>query len=388
MSVIALRNTDQETAVTELSASRVDWKRLRRFALYCGLLTVGVSGTAFYMSSGFAGLLLRAEGHVARERVAVASAFEGRVAEVFVRPGDHVEQGQRIAVVKSVATGRSLADLEAERARLMSKIAQLEARQKVILGTLPLAKSNAERAATFLQDLDRAQASGLAVRKSLQEMTSASLSAAEHASGLAAEQDSLSVELDAHRAALERVVAAYDELSATYADGMLYASVSGDVGATVASVGQALSTGNGAVADIFTGKSFVLAYLPDSYIFEISAGQSVAVKVRNEVLNGRIERILPLAQNLPGDLQLPNRVLERGRLVRIALPASNELPIDQRVRVTSCFLTDCRVGLMQAAVQKTRDAIGGLYKAAMSIGTETKGLVERLASAGRSNRTL
>jgi hypothetical protein len=43
---------------------------------------------------------------------------------------------------------------------------------------------------------------------------------------------------------------------------------------------------------------------------------------------------------------------------------------------------------MQAAVQKTRDAIGGLYKAAMSIGTETKGLVERLASAGRSNRTL
>jgi len=314
MSVIALRNTDQEAAVTELSASRVDWKRLRRFALYCGLLTVGVSGTAFYMSSGFAGLLLRAEGHVARERVAVASAFEGRVAEVFVRPGDHVEQGQRIAVVKSVATGRSLADLEAERARLMSKIAQLEARQKVILGTLPLAKSNAERAATFLQDLDRAQASGLAVRKSLQEMTSASLSAAEHASGLAAEQDSLSVELDAHRAALERVVAAYDELSATYADGMLYASVSGDVGATVASVGQALSTGNGAVADIFTGKSFVLAYLPDSYMFEISAGQSVAVKVRNEVLNGRIERILPLAQNLPGDLQLPNRVLERGRL--------------------------------------------------------------------------
>jgi multidrug efflux pump subunit AcrA (membrane-fusion protein) len=238
MSVIALRNTDQEAAVTELSASRVDWKRLRRFALYCGLLTVGVSGTAFYMSSGFAGLLLRAEGHVARERVAVASAFEGRVAEVFVRPGDHVEQGQRIAVVKSVATGRSLADLEAERARLMSKIAQLEARQKVILGTLPLAKSNAERAATFLQDLDRAQASGLAVRKSLQEMTSASLSAAEHASGLAAEQDSLSVELDAHRAALERVVAAYDELSATYADGMLYASVSGDVGATVASVSK------------------------------------------------------------------------------------------------------------------------------------------------------
>ena len=226
------------------------------------------------------------------------------------------------------------------------------------------------------------------MRKSLQEMTSASLSAAEHAAGLRAEQGSLSIELDADRAALERVVSAYNELSATYADGTLYASVGGDVGATVASVGQALSTGNGAVADIFTGKSFVLAYLPDSYLFEISAGQSVAVKARNEVLDGRIERILPLAQNLPSDLQLPNRALERGRLVRIALPASNELPIDQRVRVTSCLVSDCSVGLWQAALHKTRAAIGSLYKAAMSIGTETKSLVERLASLGRSNRTL
>ena len=296
------------------------------------------------MSNGFAGFPLRAEGHVARERVAVASAFEGRVAEVFVRPGDHVEQGQRIAVVKSVATSRTLADLEAERARLMSKIAQLEARQQVILGTLPLAKSNANRAASFLEDLDRAQATGLAVRKSLQEMTSASLAAAEHAAGLESEQGSLSVELDANRAALEQVTSAYNELSATYADGTLYASASGDIGATVAPIGQAVSTANGTVADIFTGKSFVLAYLPDSYLFEISAGQSVAVKARNEVLNGRIERILPLAQNLPNDLQRPNRMLERGRLVRIALPASNEFPIDQRVRVTSCLLSDCASG--------------------------------------------
>ena len=388
MSVITLRSIDQETPARGLSASRVDWKRLRRYALHCGLLAFGIGGTVFYMGSGFGGLLLRADGHVARERVAVASAFEGRVAEVFVRPGDHVVQGQRIAVVKSVAISRTLADLEAERARLTSKIAQLEARRQVILGTLPLAKSNAERAASFLGDLDRAQATGLALRKSLQEMTSASLSAAEHAAGLGAEQDSLSVELDADRAALERVISAYNELSATYADGMLYASVSGDIGATVAPIGQALSTGNGAVADIFTGKSFVLAYLPDSYLLAINEGQSVAVKARNEVLNGRIERILPLAQNLPSDLQHPNRVIERGRLVRIALPASNELPIDQRVRVTSCLVSDCRVGFMQAALQKTRDAIGSLYEAAMAIGTETKGLVERFASVRRSDRTL
>src|SRR5262249_52461547 len=363
MSATTARNTDVKN---ELSASRVDWKRLRRFALHCGVLACGIGGTAFYMNSGFSGLMLRADGHVTRERVAVAPAFEGRVAEVFVRPGDHVEKGQKIAVVKSVAVGRTLADLEAERARLMSKMAQLSARQKVILGTLPLAKSNAERTATYLDDLGRAQANGLAVRKSLQEMTAASLSAAEHEAGLRAEQDSLSAELDANRAALERVTSAYSELSATYADGALYASVSGDIGATVAPVGQALSTGNSTVADIFTGNDFVLAYVPDSYLMDVSEGQPVAVKTRNEGINGRIDQVLTLAQNLALDLQRPSRALERGRLVRVALPASNELPIDQRVRVTSCFLSDCRLGLMQAALQQTRAAVGSLYEAATS----------------------
>jgi multidrug resistance efflux pump len=357
-------------------------------AFQSGLLAFAVGGTAMYMNSGSSGLLLRADGHAARERVAVAPAFEGRVAEVFVRPGDHVEKGQKVAVVKSVAVGRTLADLEAEKARLTSKIAELEARRKVILDTLPLAKANAERAASYLEDLNRAQATGLAVRKSLQEMTSASLSAAEHATSLRAEQDSLSAELEAHGSALKRVTSAYNELSATYADGALYASVSGDIGATVAPVGQTLSTGSGAVADIFAGKSFVLAYLPDSYLFDISEGQTVAVKAPTEILNGRVDRILPLAQNLPSDLQLPNRALERGRMVRIALPTSSELPIDQRVRVTGCLLDDCRVGLMQAALLKTRSAVVSLYQAAMSIGTEAKGLVERLASARHSNGTL
>jgi multidrug resistance efflux pump len=388
MSVITLENTDQDIAVEELSASRVDWKRLRRIALHCGLVAVGIGGTAFYLSDGFAGFLLNAEGRVARERVAVASAFEGRVTEIFVQPGDHVGQGQKIAVVKSVAISKTLADLEAERARLRSKIALLEARRQVILATLPLAKTNAERTATFLQDLDHASATGLAVRKSLQEMTSASLTAAEHAAGLEAEQGSLSVELAADRAAYGRVISAYNELYATYNNGELYAPVSGDIGATVAHVGEAISTANSAVANIFTGKSFALAYLPGSYLFEGSAGRSVAIKTRNEVVNGRIERVLPLTEKLPSDLAPTSRALEHGRLVRIALPASHALPIDQRVHVTTCLLSDCDAGLMQTALRKTRSAIGSVYQAAMSIGTETKGLLERLASGQRANRTL
>ena len=365
----------------QLSASRVNWTRLRRLTLNCGLLACAVSGTVFYMNGGVSGVLLRADGLVSRERVAVAPAFEGRVAQVFVRPGDHVEKGQRIAVVKSVAISRTLADLAAEKARLMGKVAEIEARHQVITDTLSLAKSSATETASYLNDLNKARAAGLAINKSVQEMTSASLSASERVASMQAEQRSLSAELAADRIALAQAVSAYDELSATYADGVLYASASGDIGASVAPVGQALSTGSGGVADIFTGESFVLGYVPDAYLFEVSEGQIVGVKARNKILNGRIDRILPLAQPLPSDLQAPNRMLERGRLVRIALIDPSQLPVDQHVQITTCFQNDCHVGVFQASLTQTHTVLARLFEVAMSIGSEAKHLVQPIKSA-------
>ena len=196
-----------------------------------------------------------------------------------------------------------------------------------------------------------------------------------------AEQRSLSAELAADRIALAQAVSAYDELSATYADGVLYASASGDIGASVAPVGQALSTGSGGVADIFTGESFVLGYVPDAYLFEVSEGQIVGVKARNKILNGRIDRILPLAEPLPSDLQAPNRMLERGRLVRIALIDPSQLPVDQHVQITTCFQNDCHVGVFQASLTQTHTVLARPFEVAMSIGSEAKDLVQPIKSA-------
>ena len=367
--------------MTELRTSSVNWKRFRRLMLHGGLLTCAVGGTVFYMNGSISGVLLRADGMVSRERVAVAPAFEGRVAQVFVRPGDHVEKGQKIAIVKSAAISRTLADLAGDKARLMSKIAELEARRQIITDTLALAKSSADETASVLNSLSKARAAGLAINKSVQEMTAASLAATEHVATLQAEQRSLSAELYADRIAVGQAVSAYDELTAIYADGALYASASGDIGSSVASVGQTLAMGSTGIASIFTGESFVLAYVPDAYLFDVEEGQTVGVKARNEILNGRIDRILPFAESLPSDLQAPNRMLERGRLMRIALIEPNQFPVDQRVQVTTCFLTDCHVGVFQASLKQTHTALARLFEVAMSIGSAAKELVQPIKSA-------
>jgi multidrug efflux pump subunit AcrA (membrane-fusion protein) len=354
------------SARSELRASRVDWQRLRRILFNCALVAVAVSGTGLYLNGG-AGLILHAEGFVTRDYVTVAAPFEARVVEVFVRPGDRVEAGQKIAGIESAVISRTLSDLSGEKARLISRIAQLEARGRVITETLPMAEASARRTATYLHDLTQASVSGLAVNRSVQEMTSASLSAIERVATLRAEQDSLSAELKAHRVALNEAIGAYDRLNAIYADGVLYATANGDIGSKVAAVGQVLASGSSGVANIYKGESFVLAYVPDSYLFDIAEGEVVGVKARNTWLNARIDRVLPMTEALPNDFQNPNRVRDRGRLVRIVLTDPNQLSLDQKIQVTSCYTADCRVSLLQVAWEQGRNMISFLPTAGMTV---------------------
>jgi len=337
-----------------LLASHVSWKRLRARLFHTVLIMVSVGAVALYLNSAAGGLFFHAEGLVTRERVAVAPPFEGKVTQVFVHPGDKVARGQKIAVVESATLSRSLSELAAQRALLISKIAALEARRRIVTETLPIAEESARRTSAFLQTLADARMRGLVVNRSLQEMTVAALNATERAATFQAEQESLAEELEANKNALLEASTAYESLKTLYNGGILSAGVSGDIGSDIAAVGQVLTPGNGAVAQIYTGENFVLAYVSDAYLSDIVEGQKVGVKMRGEVFNARVERILPINAALPADLQNPNRLRERGRLVRIQLTDPNALAIGQKVEITRCFAEDCRLGPLQAAWQRLR----------------------------------
>jgi multidrug efflux pump subunit AcrA (membrane-fusion protein) len=132
----------------ELQASQLAWKKLRKILLRTALLA-GLGTVAVYALSG-GSVLLRADGMVTSQRVEVAAPWQdSRIREVYVRPGDWVEAGQKVAVVESAAISRSLADLAAEKARLISQKAQLNARKVAVSTLLPLAEVNANQAQSF-----------------------------------------------------------------------------------------------------------------------------------------------------------------------------------------------------------------------------------------------
>jgi multidrug resistance efflux pump len=347
----------------DLQTSKLAWPKLRRLLLTAATLG-GVAATAWYAVSGDS-VMLSADAIVTRQRVAVAAPWQdARVREIHVRPGDRVEAGQKIAIVESATISRSLAELAAEKARIGGRVAQLEGRKTVITTLLPLAESSAVEAQAFLNKVQNAGANGLAVSKTLVDLTAGSVQASERSLSLKAEQGSLEIEMKANKAALDMVSAAYDDLQQTYGNGILYAPVSGYIGAHVAMAGEVLSGGNDRIANIYTGPSFVLAYIPESYLFDVEEGQKVSVKTRGQTIVGDVEKVLPVTEALPPEFQLPNRARGRGQLVRIALLDKVEFPIDQKAHVSGCMFDSCErgvsgaVGAATPALRSVADAAG------------------------------
>jgi hypothetical protein len=117
--------------------------------------------------------------------------------------------------------------------------------------------------------------------------------------------------------------------------------VAGIVGAKIPVVGQVAPVGY-TLFDVYGERSSVLAYLPEMYLFPLREGQSVEVSAAGRTRAiGTIEAILPVADALPPEFQNMFRPRDRGRLVRIALPADTKFAVSEKIRVTGCAAGWC-----------------------------------------------
>jgi hypothetical protein len=94
---------------------------------------------------------------------------------------------------------------------------------------------------------------------------------------------------------------------------------------------------------VYGEKAYILAYLPDMYLFAVSPGDKVEVSggtgSRSSV--GTVEAILTVADALPPEFQNTFRPRDRSRLIRISLPPDNGFAISQKVRIGGCGFGWC-----------------------------------------------
>ena len=323
-----------DTLATEVRVTRLQWGRY----VYASLLGVFALGLANYI--GGSSVFFRAEGLVIRARVTVAPPYEGKIVTVTAEPGSVVMQGDVLAHLQSSTLARSLADLSLRRAEITSKLEQLKSKLAISETMLPLARIQVDEMDRSARNVELLKQQQLTNQKRVEDLMNTRYSVRAQLVELQAEKASLAREIAVNERANEEADSTYSDLKQLYNSGVLTAPVSGTVGPEVAAPGSVLVPGD-KVLEIYAGAPYVMAYMPDSYLFELKQFEKVVVSSGRERAVGRIDEILPLADNLPVEFQNTFRPRDRSQLIRISLGAGQPFPARQKVVVTACSFENC-----------------------------------------------
>lgn len=329
------KRTRSDTHVSEARRARPrSWDR----NVYLALLVLFFGALANYVAGDR--LFLRADGLVMRDRTVIGATALVRVSEVSVQVGQRVNAGQRLVVAESLDILGRLAELSMREAEMDERGAQLHSELQMVRDLRPLAerrlKELRQRRDT-LSDLEASHLVTAQTREDIQEMYHA---ADMRAASLAAQVDGLTEEIVAIERTRTRARAAVQDLRTRYRDGVHLSTSDGTVGDRVPAPGEVYEPGE-PMLTLYRGEPYVLAYLPQGYLFDISVGETVLVSTGKLSRTGRIEEILPMSTPIPNEFRNAFRLRETRQLARIRLEAGPELPTMATVRITSDLAKFC-----------------------------------------------
>jgi multidrug resistance efflux pump len=281
---------------------------------------------AWIFDSFFGNLVyFRAEGLVLRERVVLATQYSAAVSELQVREGWLVSKGEPLARLRSQNVEESLAKLHSQMAAAVTRATELYVREKVNEAVYPLA----ERRVSITRDarihseelLDRQL---LAVNRHAELLNNELVSALSEAQ-LRAEHEAFAKELSHVKVAIESSRNAIDRLNDLYRDGVVNSPVDGIIGYLQASEGSIVKEAEPLI-EIFTGRSFVLAYVPEGGLYDVQTGDLVQVRVGLSTYRGHVARTFELAGQLPKEFQQSFQPINRARLIRVEFEEGQKEP--------------------------------------------------------------
>ncbi len=302
--------------------------------LYLVLLCLlGLSGVN-YMWGDL--LLLRGDGLVLRDHNVVATGYVAKIANVFVEKGQAVKKGDVLLKIESMELLERLADLSMRQAALSQRAAEFQLRSQVATQLLPIALRRQKETGAVLAQFDDMSARGLLTSARYEEALRANYDANQDQVRLAAEKETLNAQINSLEAARTAASEALKELQSHYGNGIVRAKNDGAIGADVPSVGDVYRSGD-PILKIYSGETYVLAYLPTRYLFSIQQGMKVTVSSGRYSDKGVITEILPLSDALPQEFQNSFKPRERNQLAKIKLENPTAFPVFAKVGISYRF---------------------------------------------------
>jgi multidrug resistance efflux pump len=271
---------------------------------------------------------------------AVDASYTGRIVEVYVQEGDRVEEGTPLLKLESFDMVKQIAELELRDGDLAVRESQLRGQLDVVDAIAPLAARNAKETTKTVASFDKVSDRGLISVLSRDNALQSSFAAAQKVAELAAQKVSAQDELAQVAKSRETSRQAMEKLKAIFDDGNIRASGAGVVGVKVPVPGRVVQPGD-ELLQINGGNIYILAYLPDEYMFPIRKGMPVNLRSGGERARGRIDSVLAVADALPDEFQNLFRPRDRSRLFRVVLTSPNPFAVTQKVTVTGCGFGFC-----------------------------------------------
>ncbi|WP_370337063.1 HlyD family secretion protein [Parvularcula marina] len=302
--------------------------------VYLGLLLLfGIAVVNYLWGDNF---ILRGDGLIVRDTNTVASTFVARVESIDVKEGQQVREGDVLLRVGSEEILERIADLSLREAELSQKIADLQLRHNTSRRLLPLAEKRESSATKFLQNIEEMAESGLVTAYEQELAMRARYDAGEDHALLSIEDKELKDQLETLSTARNLASQAIQRLEDQYANGVVRAGTDGVVGASIPSKGDVFVVGE-PLMTVYSGKPYVLAYLPDRYNFSIKAGKKVRISTNRQSTTGRIADILAVSDAVPMEFQNLFKPRQRSQLAIIELDGPADFPVYEKVKIRSAF---------------------------------------------------
>ncbi|MBB5702239.1 multidrug resistance efflux pump [Ochrobactrum daejeonense] len=333
-----MKRLRKQTRIDVLDAQKRSSSGKLGRSIYLGLVIVFLGSLAYYLIGNM--FVLSIDGTILKERYLVSANYPGKVTEVFVKEGDKVQVGTQLARIESFEMIQELANITFRDSDLAIREGQLQGKLASINAVFPLAERTARETKVTSSQFDTVSGKGIVSSLAKDDALRNSLQAAERVAQLQSEKAATENELKLLQQSRAIYRQAIDKLNGIYDQGYLRANMTGIVGAKVPLPGQVVKFSD-ELMQINGGKSYILAYLPDEYLFNVQKGMPVNISGGAQSASGQIDAILTVADALPAEFQNMFRPRDRSRLVRITLDEQNPFAVSQKVTISGCAFGYC-----------------------------------------------